>query len=211
MDQWRVGGCKVVSTIVYMEGGGDSKDGKIRCREGFRNLLEKCGLIGRMPTLVACGSRDSAYDRFKIAYTNASGTDYVVLMIDSEGPLSDIDKTWVHLGQRDGWQRPQGAQDDQVMFMTTCMETWIVADRHALGDHFGQHLQASALPSLDKLEGRSRSDVQSALAHATRNCPSPYVKGPKSFQVLSHLNPDTIGPHLPSFRRARRILETHSQ
>lgn len=30
------------------------------------------------------------------------------------------------------WDPPTGATDNQVLLMTTCMETWIVADR-ALG------------------------------------------------------------------------------
>ncbi len=192
---------------VYLEGGGNSKEGKTRCREGFRKLLEKCSLTGHIPKVVACGSRDSAYDSFQTAHTIASETDYVALLVDSEDPLSDTEKTWAHLGQRDGWQRPQGSQDDQVMFMTTCMETWIVADRDALREYFGQHLQMSALPSLDDLEGRVRGDVQNALADATRNCPGPYTKGPKSFQIVGQLNPDAIEPHLPSFHRARSILE----
>ena len=29
-------------STIYLEGGGDSNQLKIRCREGFRKLLEKC-------------------------------------------------------------------------------------------------------------------------------------------------------------------------
>ena len=197
----------MVRVTVYLEGGGDSKEGRSRCREGFRKLLEKCGLTGRMPKLVACGSRNSAYDSFQTAHTGVPESDFVALLIDSENPLSDIEKTWAHLEQQDGWQRPQGSQDDQVMFMTTCMETWIVADRYALREHFGQLLQESALPSLDGLEGRARGDIQKGLVDATRNCPGTYAKGPKSFRLIGRLSPGTIQPYLPSFQRARRILE----
>ena len=35
----------MVGARIYLEGGGDSKDGKVRCREGFRKLLKKCGII----------------------------------------------------------------------------------------------------------------------------------------------------------------------
>lgn len=58
-----------MSARIYLEGGGDSKAGKIACQKGFRNLLEKCGLQDRMPRLVACGSRNSAYDDFRTAHT----------------------------------------------------------------------------------------------------------------------------------------------
>ena len=200
----------MVSARIYLEGGGDSKDGKARCREGFNKLLRKCKLGGRMPRLVASGGRDSAYRDFGIALQNASGSEYVALLIDSEDTVSNIDRTWDHLRRRDGdgWQRPQGARDDQVLLMTTCMETWIVADRDALGEHFGQHLQDSALPPLNSLEDRSRHDVQNSLRRATRRTPEPYTKGTKSFELLGKLDPDILESLLPSFSRARRILVT---
>ena len=188
---------------IYVEGGG-GKDGKPRCREGFRKLLEKCGFSGRMPEIVACGSRNQAYDNFRTAL---SGSDKnVTLLVDSEDPIRDINKTWDHLKRRDNWDRPQEATDDDVLFMTTCMETWIVADRAALRDHFGNRLLDSALPPLQNLEGRNRKDVHDRLVRATSQCPGPYKKGPKSYEVLGKLDPENIGEYLPSFVRMRRIL-----
>ena len=184
----------------------ESSESLSRCREGFRRLLEKCGFSGWMPRLKACGSRQSAYDNFVAIYASQSSQDYIALLIDSEDPVANIDQTWRHLNQRDGWQRPPGAQDDQVLLMVTCMETWIVADRQALNEHFGNRLQTSALPPLNNLEDRSRQDVQNRLERATRDCPGPYTKGPKSFEVLGKLDPNVLQQHLPSFSRARRIL-----
>ncbi len=197
-----------MSAEIYLEGGGDSREGRIRCREGFRKLLEKCGFSGRMPGLVACGSRESAYADFTRAHARpgVAGADYVGLLIDSEEPVANIDETWSHLRNRDDWERPAGAGNDQALLMTTCMETWLVSDRHALASHFGQHLQAAALPALDNVEERARGEVQQSLRHATRNCPGPYAKGPTSFRVLAALDPDTMARHLPSFARVRRIL-----
>ena len=91
--------------------------------------------------------------------------------------------------------------------MTTCMETWIASDRNALREHFGQHLHEVALPALPDIEARTRQDVLQNLQHATGDCPGPYTKGPKSFEVLGKLDPDAIAQHLPSFQRARRILD----
>ena len=198
----------MVSARIYLEGGGDSKVEKARCREGFNKLLKKCGLSGRMPRLVASGDRESAYRDFGTAHANASGSEYVALLIDSEDPVSNIERTWDHLRQRDGWQKPPGAHDHHVLLMTTCMETWIVADRNALGEHFGQYLQDSGLPPLNDLEGRSRHVLQNSLRQATRRSPGPYNKGPKSFELLGKLDPDTLGSCLPSFSRARKILVT---
>ena len=200
-----------MSAYLYIEGGGtgvDSKEADIRCREGFRKLLENCGFSAqkRMPRLVACGGRDAAYDAFTIAQkTNAAGN-FVVLWVDSEEPLADLEAAWKHLLARDQWALPAGALDEQVLFMTTCMETWFVADRAALKAHFKDALQESALSPLNALENRHRHDVQNQLIHATRNCSNAYAKGMRSFEILGKLSPEVLAQHLPSFVRVRRIL-----
>jgi hypothetical protein len=200
----------LVSATIYLEGGAsgpDSKDLQIRCREGFRKLLEKCDYKGRMPHLVACGSRDSAFDDFKIALAEKRASDYVAMWIDSEDPLTDLEATWLHLNGRDKWTQPAGAADDQVLFMTTCMETLVAADHAALADDYGAKLQLSALPPLVQLENRGRHDVQDKLVHATRNCTNAYAKGKRSFEVLAKLTPSALAEYLPSFVRTRRILD----
>ena len=199
-----------MSATIYLEGaarGPDSKDLQIRCREGFRKLLEKCDYKGRMPRLFACGSRDGAFDDFKIALAAKRASDYVAMWIDSEDPLADLEATWAHLTHRDKWMQPAGATDDQVLLMTTCMETLFAADHAALADHFGAKLQVSALPPLFQLENRERHDVQDRLFHATRHCTNPYAKGTRSFELLAKLTPSTLSGRLPSFARTRRILD----
>lgn len=94
-----------------------------------------------------------------------------------------------------------------MLFMTTCMETWIVADRDALAKHYGSKLQESALPPLVDLESRSRHDVQNDLFHATRDCSNAYKKGKRSFAVLEKLSPSELELHLRSFVRVKQILE----
>jgi hypothetical protein len=194
-----------VSTI-YLEGGGDSNQLKIRCREGFRRLLEKCGFAKRMPKLVACGGRDAVFDRFQTALKTALAGEYVALLIDSEDPMADIEVAWAHLKARDGWDQPLGASDAQAMLMTTCMETWVVVDRAALARHYGRKLRASALPPLVNVESRERHDVQNRLVNATAMCSNSYAKGKRSFEVLGELDPEALKPHLPSFVRMVRIL-----
>lgn len=90
--------------------------------------------------------------------------------------------------------------------MTTCMETWIVTDRTALREHYGNELQENALPALVDLEQRQRNQVQDALCHATRNCSNAYKKGKRSFEVFGQLTPAVLEKHLPSFVRVQRIL-----
>lgn len=197
-------------TYIYIEGGGDSKELHVRCRQGFRQLLERCGFSGRMPRLVACGGRSAAYSDFKTAH-ESNKAEYVAMLIDSEKPVSNPEETWDHLRNCDRWERPDGADDEQVLFMTTCMETWIVADRDTLRQHYGSSLQESALPSLISLEQGNRQDIQEGLKRATRNCSNAYQKGKRSFEILGKLEPETMESHLPAFQRAKRILNEKLQ
>ena len=197
----------MVRAEIYVEGGGPpDRVTNIRCREGFRKLLAKCGLDDSRFQVTACGRGGDARNDFLDAHAVAGDEYYVALLIDSESPVANIEETWKHLTGEQNWQRPPGARDDQVLFMTTCMETWIVADRSALCAHFGQCLLVSELPDLDSLEELRRGTVRDRLQDATRSCPAPYGKGPNSFQLLGRLDPTVLEERLPSFRRARRIL-----
>jgi hypothetical protein len=90
--------------------------------------------------------------------------------------------------------------------MTTCMETWIVADRETLKRHFGHKLQGSALPPATNLENQGRTKIHDKLEHATRKCSNAYRKGKRSFLLVGELNPQALEPLLPSFARVKRIL-----
>lgn len=191
---------------LYVEGGGNSKELRTRCREGFRKLLEKSGFAGRVPRIVASGSRNEAYDDFKNALASRQYKE-VLLILDSEDPVANIEQTWAHLGSRDKWDCPPGAADEQVFLMTTCMETWIVADRNALRQEYKDCLQDSALPSLVNIERRDRHiEIQDKLVHATRDCTNAYVKNKRSFKALENVDPKEVAKHCPSFARMIRIL-----
>ena len=206
---------------VYVEGGGDSREQHIRCREGFRKLMEKAGFIGAMPGFVAGGGREQTFDRFKHACTATRQNEYPVLLVDSEDPLEvqgdslgpESPVPWAHLKKRDGWTRPPHANHDQAQLMTTCMETWILADRDALVRFFGQHLDRNALLPLDKLEIRSRHKVQESLQKATARCGKGrgYKKGDRSFKVLAELEPDKLEQVLKHFVRFKRTLRRRLQ
>lgn len=194
---------------LYVEGGGDSKENKIRCREGVRKLIEKMGFSAteRMPRLSACGGRGAAFDDFMTANAARKSGDYIAMLLDSEDPIVALEKTWSHLKVRDNWDKPDGAADDQVLFMTTSMETWIVADRGALKEHYGDKLRENALPPLDELESRPRHEVHDKLVKASRDCSNAYCKGKRSFEVLAQLDPSVLKQYLPSFVRVDRILK----
>ncbi len=198
---------------IYVEGGGDSKEQHARCREGFRKLIDKAGFKERSPAIVACGGRSSAFDKFKTAVASDVGA-YAILLVDSEDPVKSADDkpdSWSHLQSRDGWERPANVMDDQAQLMATCMETWIMADRAALKNFFGQKLQTNALFPEKELESRTRHEVQEKLEHATRDCGKDrgYAKGNRSFKMLAELKPETLKKHLPHFRRFIETLDKY--
>lgn len=194
---------------IFVEGGGNDNNALvIRCRAGFRKLMEGCGFVGRLPKIIPCGSRNEAYDNFKMEHL-AGRTSYVALLVDSEDPVADGEKTWEHLKKRDDWDRPASATDDQVFLMTTCMETWVAADVAGLRRFFERHkpcLRAAGLPSTVNLEAKDRHLVQDALVTATQNCTNAYAKNKRSFEALANTDPAALRQLLPAFARMERIL-----
>lgn len=197
-----------MKAVIYVEGGGDDSATLASCREGFRKLLERAGFEGRMPRIVAKGYRQSAYRAFCIAHKSGEAG-YVALLVDSEDPITDVEKPWEHLAVRrdDAMLKPKGATDEQALLMATCMETWIVADRETLKRLYrGGCPQESALPSPVDLEERDCHAVQDALTRATRDCTNAYREGKRSFRALEEIAPARIRKPLPSFDRILSIL-----
>jgi hypothetical protein len=149
-------------------------------------LLEKAGFKGRMPRLSACGGRTSVFDDFETAFTRQKAGDYIAMLVDSEDPVKDLEKTWDHLKQRDKRERPSGAVDEQILFMTTCMETWIVADQAALISHYGSDLQKNALPALDNLEKLGRHGLHDNLVQRMKAA-SAWSSWPSAERALAWL------------------------
>ncbi len=198
---------------MYVEGGGN-KATDSDCRRAFHVLLTTAGFIGRLPRVFPCGSRNEAFDDFKTALRdgNSSGN-YPMLLVDSEDPVADSNQpaanpsgAWRHLAARDGWQGPNGAQDDQAQLMVTTMETWLAADRNALAGHF-HGMNANALPPDADLESRLRQDVLGALQKATGGR---YHKGRDSFDLLSKVDPTVLQGKLPHFQRFIGDLNAHA-
>lgn len=145
-------------------------------------------------------------DDFRIAHSGSREGDFIAMLVDSEDPVKDPERPWDHLKRRDDWERPNDALDEQVFLMTTCMETWVVADWVTLRKHFGQELQESARLPVQGLEERSRQDVYACLVRATSKCTKGYAKGRASFEVLAEVDPGALRA-LPSFVRLERILK----
>ncbi len=179
---------------MYVEGGGNSKSLKSYCRRGFSEFVAKAGLAGNMPSIVACGSRNDAFDDFKTAL--AIGSETALLLVDAEGPVSvpaTAAKPWQHLNVRDNWNRPKNAADDQCHLMVQVMESWFLADTATLKDYFRQGFREGSLPQNPNVEEISKQDVERGLKQATRtSSKGEYSKGGHSFEILADLDPAEI-------------------
>ncbi len=197
----------MVRLLLFVEGGGSSKELTRNCARGFSKFLEKAGLKGHMPRIVACGPRNQAYDDFRIAHTHARPDTLCFLIVDSEGPVSST-SSWEHLKNRqeDQWACPPGATEDQCHLMVQCMEAWFLADRSALERFFGQGFKPSALPGNPNPELVDKDDLFKSLARATRETTKgEYRKGSHSFQILVEIDPEKVAGASPW---AKRFLDT---
>ena len=140
---------------IYVEGG--SKGAlATECRKGFNQFFGRAGLTGHMPKVLPCGPRGEAFKNFCMALKNHSPDEFPLLLVDSEGPVSET--PWQHVLHRvgDEWKKPDGANDAHLHFMVQVMESWFLADRAALTADFCSEFKQSKLPKGKDLN-RSRS------------------------------------------------------
>ncbi|HEY1203587.1 MAG: DUF4276 family protein [Bryobacteraceae bacterium] len=195
---------------LYVEGGGDDNDAlRTACRKGFRTLIEKAGLAGCMPRIVACGSRTETFNKFRIAARSAAPDEFMCLLVDSEDPVADGTSPWAFLGARqaDQWEKPAGTPDENAHLMVQCMEAWFLADPDAVERFFGRGFRRNALPNRADVEKIPKDGVETALEGATRACATKgqYHKGRHSFALLATLDHGKVAASSPY---AARLFET---
>ncbi len=197
----------MVKIKVYVEGGGNKKTTSSACRRGFMRFIEKSGLQGNMPEFVAGGSRTNAFSRFaKRSKDAANESEYALLLVDAEEPVRKPGP-WQHLKDRDDWDRPDGAKDDQCHLMVQAMESWFLADRTALGEYYGQGFQANALPRNPEIEEVPKKDVDDGIRRAARNTrKGTYDKGRHSFEILAIIDPTKVTSASPHAKRFINVL-----
>ena len=156
-----------------------------------------------MPKIVACGGREKAYDKFKIAHLNKDETS--LLLVDAEESVQETGP-WRHLKVRENWDCPDDAIDDQCHLMVQIMESWFLADQDALKEFYGQDYQDGALPQNSQIEQIAKQDVLDGLKQATSDTGKRgYNKGSHSFEILAELDPEKVmnaSPHAKRFIEA---------
>lgn len=194
----------MVKIKLYVEGAAQRNDlQRTQCREAFSMFFKAAG-VAKRPRTVPCGSRQAAYDAFKVAVGSAKSDELPLLLVDSEDPIADGRSNWQHLKARDNWDKPLSAREDQVFLMVQVMESWFLADLDTLRRYFGSGFSDAQFRAWPALEAVPKQTVLEVLDKATANCKQVYKKGDVSFAILSNLNPAQVEATCP---HARSLLE----
>ncbi len=196
-----------MSVRIYVEGGGNTGALKSECRRGFSQFFAKFIPPGKQPRVIACGSRNEALDDFRTALSQYPD-EHIVLLVDAEAPVDPEKTIWGHLKDRDGWEPPTGATEENTHLMVQCMESWFLADPNALAGYFGQGFQDSALPKNPNIEDIPKKAVLQALESATRKTKTKgtYSKGGHSFAILALIDTAKVRRASPHAERLATVL-----
>jgi hypothetical protein len=179
---------------IYLEGGGDGKDGKAKIRKGFDAFLSGPKTAARAKKIrwqiIACGSRNSAFEDFNTALQRHPHA-FNILLVDSEGAVQQA-SPWDHLQQRDQWHNP-GTGDEHCHLMAQAMEAWLIADIETIAAFFGQGFQRGAIPANQDVEAIDKDNLEPALVAATRHTQKGrYHKIRHGADLIARLNPAVV-------------------
>jgi hypothetical protein len=208
---------------LFVEGGGtDSSSLRNECRAAFRLFLQKSGLTGHMPRIVACGSRNDAYADYCRALDNGEDA---LLLVDSEESIvlpqngrchnANESKTWnpwYHLEISANWTKPQNAREEACHLMVQLMEAWFLADVETLKEYYGEGFNEHNLPKRTDIENIDRDIVGNSLRRATiRTKKGVYDKGKHSFEILKIIDPKKVMARSPWTQRFVTLLSEKMQ
>jgi|ERR1700722_6161903 len=194
---------------IYVEGGGRDSALKRECRQGFSKLMRRANPRIPLPSVVACGPRNVAFEKFRTALGQLPSDHFVILLVDSE--IAVAGKRWPHLKKQDKWIQPTAAGENHVHLMIQCMETWLIADEKCLTDYFGHVFKGDKLPRNPKLESVGKSEILIKLKAATRNSrpKGEYDKARDSFDLLGRIDPSKLKAACPSAKEFFNVLDNH--
>ncbi len=187
---------------VYVEGGGDWKENKARLRQGFNEFLKSIVRLARGKRIrweiIACGSRQWAFDAFQTALRTHPNA-FNVLLVDSEGPVKSEPRK--HLKERDGWDLSK-VDDEQCHLMVQVMESWFIADIAALQKYFGKRFHSKSIPKNPNVEQIDKKEVEAFLKDSTRKRNKKgYDKDRDGSNLLKLIDPAKVQNAAPHCKR----------
>jgi hypothetical protein len=199
----------VAEIRVYVEGGGDSANGRAFLRAGFSSFFRDLVSSARKQhvrwQIIVCGPRNAAFDAFRTSLRQ-NPLAFNVLLVDSEAAVSTA--PWAHLKARDGWEIG-GLSDDNCHLMTQAMEAWFLADVHSLALFYGADFYRGSIPSASDVEKIPKSTLEPSLKAATRNTQKgEYHKIHHGSQLLARINPALVRTASHHCERMFGVLES---
>jgi hypothetical protein len=197
----------ITEVQIYVEGGGDGKEGKALVRQSFGQFLNDLRNVARSRSIrwqiISCGPRNAAFRNFQYALRDHPDA-FNILLVDAEAPVNDTPLR--HLHHQAGWQT-SGLVDEQCHLMVQVMEAWLIADIEMLKRFYGQGFNAKPIPNNPNVEAIPKQTIASALRAATHNTTKgEYHKirhGPK---LLEQLNVDSVRERATHCDRLFQIL-----
>jgi hypothetical protein len=206
----------MTSITIYVEGGGDSTNGKALLRQGFDALLtpqKEAARVKRLRwKLTPCGGREPACDAFCFATTKCTREEIVALLVDAEeavantAPVGRVE----HLVKAYPLKREnlKSANAERVHLMTQCMEAWIVADVKALTAFYGKDFHAGALCKRDVLDDEPKAALYASLEAATKATQKgSYGKIKHASELLKRIRPTMVAARCVSFQHFTKWLD----
>jgi len=185
-------------------------EGHSNLRPGFHKLFEPHVNHARQQkirfNLIAGGSRTEAAKDF-LRSCRSQPFNVNVLLIDSEGPISDTATAIQSLRSLSFWDGSVVFDNDQVNLMVQAMEAWFIADPQALINHFGRDFNIKALPSPQNAESVSPSDLATAIREGLRNSGRRrYDKVTDGVKLLQLIDRVKVGQNCRHFQRLMDYL-----
>jgi Domain of unknown function (DUF4276) len=191
---------------VYIEGGGDNRALQAPARKAFRELFQRAGIAGRLPSVVACGTRSQALRNFQLSIANG---EEAVLLVDSEAPVLGGATGAAHLKSRKEWSG--AATEERIHLMVQVMETWFLTQPEVLEQYFGSDFVRSRLPRGPLVESIEKQKVLQGLDDASKSCQAgSYSKSKRrGFEILERLEPNKIEAGSPFAAKFFEFLRQH--
>ena len=192
---------------IYVEGGGDSANQKADIRRGLGEFLQELRDQARSRrirwNIIACGTRQNAYEDFNVAQRTHPEA-FNVLLVDSEGPVSS--RPFEHLASRDQWNTTE-LLNDRYHLMVQVMEAWFIADLENLGRFYGNQFNRNPIPRRPNVEEIDKDLVANSLETATRHTQKGrYHKIRHGAKLLGLINSTIVRESAPHCGRLFAIL-----
>lgn len=170
-------------------------------REAFRRFL---GVSSKV-TITLCKDRGNTYNDFCNALKVVTAEETLLLLIDSEELIDAKQSCWDHLRTIDKWVCPPSATNEQVHFMATCVEAWLVADKDELEKFYGQSLNVHTTQNIEMVPKKDLQDRLETAIKATSK--KKYSKSEHVPELLKTLDASVVRKRAPHCDRLFRELD----